>query len=693
MQSDVTASNPDAGGAKSGPINIQLILLLSITLVAAGLRFYRLADFPPGLHFDEAFHQVEAVGVLDGVTPIYFTENMGMDPLHIYLIALWFRLFGVTAIGGRLISALVGTLTIPATWWLASEFFADWDRGRRTIVAAVSGFVLATLQWHITFSRTGIQPVLVPLLLTLTMACLWRGLRAPVESRPGQWGWFAAAGVFLGAGPYAYSASRVAPLLIVGLIVWLFLFRRDAVRRRWPGLLICVGVSILVFAPLGAYFITHWTQFTFRAGQVTFYTLGAGSASPAQMLGDNLLKTLLAFNFKGDVEMIRNLPGRPALDPYQSLLFWLGVAVCVWRIRRPRYAVWLGWIGVLLLPTILTEYAPHFGRALGVTPAVAILIGVCVASIYHLVKKFNAQRSILSRSVTMVLCMGLIASAYGHGSAYFAKWGTQKGLYTAYDVGLLETAREVRARVRVSDVYLSPIKMGHPILRFVTWDRPGAKSYDGRYCLVLPSTTTRSADFVIVPYLDDRSLERLSQFYPHGIVVKNGAVRTGTPFYRVFKVPPSSAPRVVPQHPVAAVWAEQLGLIGYDTDRPAYTPGERIVLTLYWQSLAPTAVDYTVFTHLLGPPHPATGSAVWAGDDHEPGLASYPTSAWAAGEIIVDEFVLNIPPDAPAGQYDLEVGLYQLQTMQRLSLSQANIEAGADYVILGSIIIETEGAK
>ena len=112
------------------------LLPVLIAAVAAGIRFYRLADFPPGLHYDEAFHQVEAVSILQGYRPIYFPENMGMDPLHIYLIAWLYRLVGVTAIGGRLVSAIAGTLTVPATWWVAQELFAERSPGQRAALGA-----------------------------------------------------------------------------------------------------------------------------------------------------------------------------------------------------------------------------------------------------------------------------------------------------------------------------------------------------------------------------------------------------------------------------------------------------------------------------------------------------------------------------------------------------------------------------
>jgi hypothetical protein len=384
------------------------------------------------------------------------------------------------------------------------------------------------------------------------------------------------------------------------------------------------------------------------------------------------------------------LPGRPALDAFQSILFMVGIGVCLWRIRHPNYTTLLiGLIG-MLLPTILTEYAPHYIRAVGVPPFIGILVGLGAVTTWDWQSQMLAKRSANLRQLAnwatgAVLCVGMVASAIGHIYAYFVQWGSQPGLYHAYDVGLLETSREVRERVPHAEVYLSPIEMGHPIVRFMTWDRRGAKSYDGRYSLVLPSPSSRPAAFVVVPYLDKRTLQRLPRFYPQGKIVKQGAIRSGTPFYQVFEIPPPSEPQIHPQNEGYVNWAGQLDLIGYDTDQERYQAGETMLLTLYWQSRSPTDADYTAFTHLLGEPHPETGNPVWGGDDHQPGRASYPTSAWAAGEIVLDEFVLAIPPNAPAGMYDLEVGFYRLETMQRLVVSEATVQAGADYAIIGQI--------
>lgn len=118
--------------------------------------------------------------------------------------------------------------------------------------------------------------------------------------------------------------------------------------------------------------------------------------------------------------------------------------------------------------------------------------------------------------------------------------------------------------------------------------------------------------------------------------------------------------------------------------RHAYFPthlatGDPLNLTLVWESLAPVAADYTVFVHLLD----ADGE--WAaGQDGQPLGGLYPTSYWEPGEVIVD--AREWQPDLPPGVYQLQVGLYQLQTGERLPAAGAGVVDG-DRAILGTIEI------
>lgn len=132
--------------------------------------------------------------------------------------------------------------------------------------------------------------------------------------------------------------------------------------------------------------------------------------------------------------------------------------------------------------------------------------------------------------------------------------------------------------------------------------------------------------------------------------------------------------------------ANKVTLIGYKVDEAELGPGENIRLTLYWQAEEEMSTDYTVFTHLID-----EEGNIWGQMDRQPVEGDYPTSFWDIGEIIEDEYTLAINEDAPAGQYLLEVGMYELATEQRLPVLNADGEAKDDRILLPiSITVKRE---
>jgi hypothetical protein len=143
--------------------------------------------------------------------------------------------------------------------------------------------------------------------------------------------------------------------------------------------------------------------------------------------------------------------------------------------------------------------------------------------------------------------------------------------------------------------------------------------------------------------------------------------------------------------PINAHFDSKVELVGYKLTTDVASPQSGILttapntalrLTLYWRVLAPMETSYTVFTHLLD----ANGQ-LWAQKDNPPVRGSYPTTEWRVGETIVDKYDIVIPPDAPAGQYELEVGLYDATTGQRLPLLDKTGQRQDERVLLSDRIV------
>ena len=110
---------------------------------------------------------------------------------------------------------------------------------------------------------------------------------------------------------------------------------------------------------------------------------------------------------------------------------------------------------------------------------------------------------------------------------------------------------------------------------------------------------------------------------------------------------------------------DSIRLFGYEIMADEFHPDGQMVVTLYWESQQPVAIDYTVFTQLLGPDF-----QLHAQMDRQPLSGHWPTSRWRPGQKFVDKFELKISENAPPGDYVLLVGLYDANTGQRLPVTE-----------------------
>jgi hypothetical protein len=103
----------------------------------------------------------------------------------------------------------------------------------------------------------------------------------------------------------------------------------------------------------------------------------------------------------------------------------------------------------------------------------------------------------------------------------------------------------------------------------------------------------------------------------------------------------------------------EIMLRGYDL---VQENGE-LTLTLYWEKMLPTSLDWTTFVHLRD----NTGQTV-AQKDGLAGGYRYPTSIWNVGEIVVDRTVIPLE-DVPKGVYTLYLGFYNFDNGERLPVA------------------------
>jgi sulfur transfer complex TusBCD TusB component (DsrH family) len=116
--------------------------------------------------------------------------------------------------------------------------------------------------------------------------------------------------------------------------------------------------------------------------------------------------------------------------------------------------------------------------------------------------------------------------------------------------------------------------------------------------------------------------------------------------------------------PVNYSLGEDVRLVGYEIQE--IWPNT-LTIDLYWNILKPMAIDYTVFVHLLDDHDRRVAQG-----DSQPYGGRFPTTRWPVGTIIKDSHQLRLDACIPAGSYQLDVGLYDLKTMQRLGPPESN---------------------
>jgi 4-amino-4-deoxy-L-arabinose transferase-like glycosyltransferase len=135
------------------------------------------------------------------------------------------------------------------------------------------------------------------------------------------------------------------------------------------------------------------------------------------------------------------------------------------------------------------------------------------------------------------------------------------------------------------------------------------------------------------------------------------------------------------EHFLEADLGGKVRLLGYSIES-GLQPGDNIHLTLFWQCLEEMKQSYTVFNHLVD-----AGDNVVAQKDNPPMDGFYPTTKWEVGEIVRDQYDLVIPSDVPSGEYRLNVGMYLVETGERLNILKDGVPSPDNQILLQSVAV------
>lgn len=677
-----------------GTPRLQLItygLLLVALLLAGFLRLWQLDSLPLGLYHDEAYNGLDALSLLEGREfplfyegwelyaqdahvdrppvptrfPLFFEGNYGREPLHVYLMALSVAIFGPTPFALRLVPALAGILGVFTTYLAASALFKQGIGGKGQgsalhpapcTLPLFSAFALAILYPAVHFSRFGLRSMLFVPISTLCVYFFWRGVDGFARSNDfsryptakavttSKWLPFVASGLLLGLGLYSYAAGRLFPLLFVAFVLLWFGTHRGALRRFWRPIGLMAGVSLLTALPLLIYFARYPYFFFFRTAYVANKGAGTFETRPWLTWLFNIPRVIAGLFWQGETHFRHNLPGRPFMDALQSGLFLLGHIHLGKQMRTTRsanepVAPWLRtalfpllWLLIMLLPTILSGDAPHFGRMTGAMPVVAIFIGAGASWLHQ---RLTTHFSRLTAHLLLLTL--LILSTAWTARDYFHQYATHPLMQVDFYQPDWE-AGQALAALPSDALYLSPTQEEIATFLFALGDkRHELRNINADQSLVALGWGEALPAYLVRNETTTAVLTNLTPYFGENLRI--------TPFTDHTLIQPTNPPAIPTSDQLITPLSQEFDPVT-----------NQFRITLLWQPTALFATPHTAFVHLLD----AEGEII-AQTDRPP--AGFPTTDWRPGERILDTFVVPLPAEVEPPTA-VRIGFYDSVTLE-----------------------------
>jgi 4-amino-4-deoxy-L-arabinose transferase-like glycosyltransferase len=612
----------------------------------------------------------------------------------------------------RLLSTLMGAGTVLLTYWIAREVLPGSDR-LPLVAAAVAAFNPMFLFISASVNNDNLAVLLCSL-------ALWQMVRlVRVGATPGR---VAGLGLVVGLATLT-KLSAVGLVFLVALVITWDAWRRRSFRTWLVHGLLAAG---LVAAIGGWYYLRNWILYGDPLSfNVWLAIAGARQVAPglAGLLAEFEGFRISYWGLFGGV----NVPMHPLIYRFYDLLALLAVAGLAlgggrWAAQQTREKRWrsllrdaeprLAQMAILgLWVLILLGALIRWTRLTLASQGRLIFPGIAAVSFWLVLGWANLtprrwRKAALSAVVAALLVIAVmapwafIAPAYAAPSPTMTLPETLLPLHITYGdqfelVGYRLAEREVlpggelavelgwRAHSSTDEDYSVFVHLygcddqflgqadtypGGGLLPTSQWS-PGDQLLDTVHVPVARHAQAPALGRIVV------GLYRIADGTMLPAQDPNGAELGASPTIGRFKV--SALQPIDYEIAQAADYrlGERLMLVGYDLSA---APAE---VTLYWQATEPVALDYTVFVHLLD----AEGRQV-AQADSPPQSGQYPTSWWGAGEVVADrhrlpsETIENLPP----GAYTLSVGLYNLDTGERLPVRAADGTQG-DQILLGPV--------
>ena len=201
--------------------------------------------------------------------------------------------------------------------------------------------------------------------------------------------------------------------------------------------------------------------------------------------------------------------------------------------------------------------------------------------------------------------------------------------------------------------------------------------FDCQQTWVMPGNS--ASGWVILPYSLSQNDSFARRWLDHTRLIFEQKQSLGLPPHSIFlSAGGGTSPTVKGMILVSARFGTAAELQGYALDRLAVRRGQSVELLTFWRVTDHPPGSLSVMAHL----RTADGRAIAVGD----GLG-FTAEQWQANDVFVQRHRLSVPLDAPLGVVTVQTGLYTLDDLQRLPVSQ-NGDVVGDSLPLATIKVE-----
>jgi 4-amino-4-deoxy-L-arabinose transferase-like glycosyltransferase len=378
-----------------------LFLIFFILLIATLLRFYKLADVPHGMTWDEAAIGYNGYAVITTRRdewihrlPVSF-RSFGdyKAPFAIYLSGLFTYLLGLNLWVVRLPFVVFGIGSVLGMILLTREFGKklEWEKKQLFWLSLIAGIMMTLSPWHLHYSRTGFESGIA---LSFTIWAAYLLMRSFNEKRYHLLSLLGSS-LFFVLSLYTYHSSKiVTPLLVLLIIFW---YRKE-LKKRFKSLLFA-GISALVLL----YPLIKDSLFgkgLERAGTLIFMQSDSFLEAMSIFLRQFFSHLNPTFLVMGQSTSFRHGGGQwGVLLPVTFFLVVCGIFFLLRRIKERRnisgYIPALVWITFGLFPAALGfELVPHSNRAFLALPGFIFLALLGLKDFSNWVTKTKINKNI-----------------------------------------------------------------------------------------------------------------------------------------------------------------------------------------------------------------------------------------------------------------------------------------------------------